>query len=548
VSNTAGNLQTGVGGWIVTGTGTQFLSTFRVGDTITINGKAREIGYIASNTSMGMANQFVFANTNATYNYSGGSRLIVTTNGYVGVNDSSGLASTFTVRGSACFKTVGGSAACGNDAGNIYYTTANTGNYDVAEKYRTYDTSLSAGDVITLDTAHALSVTVATSSDVSFIGVVSTAPGVLLGGSDGNVSSAIREVPVALSGRVPVKISLGNGAVAVGDRLTVSSTTPGVAVKMIGSGSYFGQALQPYTSANVTASSTIASSTIDAFINPGIYYAGLSITTATSTAAKLAGGGGLNLLLKSMGASVVKGVLNITHLVVNTFTATSAFIEHLTVGGATVGSAAAPSGITLYDTVTKKPYCFSIANGKPTTADGACSSASSVTTTATSSGASSGSSSTSSSNTLGTGTGSTSTTTISTATTTNQTASSTVATSTTSTSTSTGSQATSTTTAATATSTQATSTATVSTTQSTSVSTTTNSTNISASTVSASTVKNTSTAATTTIAATAASASSPQPATKTSTATAAAAATAPVVITTVSTPSAVVSTTTASSN
>ncbi|OGG90023.1 hypothetical protein A3G12_01765 [Candidatus Kaiserbacteria bacterium RIFCSPLOWO2_12_FULL_54_10] len=75
-------------------------------------------------------------------------------------------------------------------------------------------------------------------------------------------------------------------------------------------------------------------------------------------------------------ASAIEGidsVLRIGKLISDTFYAAYSFFDHLTAANVTVGSATTPSGVTLYDSVTKQPYCFSIANGAPTTTPGICS-------------------------------------------------------------------------------------------------------------------------------------------------------------------------------
>ncbi len=61
-------------------------------------------------------------------------------------------------------------------------------------------------------------------------------------------------IPVALNGRVPVKVSLEGGAIAVGDRISLSSI-PGVGKKAQGGEPTVGIALEPYTT--ITASSTV---------------------------------------------------------------------------------------------------------------------------------------------------------------------------------------------------------------------------------------------------------------------------------------------------
>jgi hypothetical protein len=74
-------------------------------------------------------------------------------------------------------------------------------------------------------------------------------------------------------------------------------------------------------------------------------------------------------------ASALDGMTSVLHigkLISDSFYAAYSFFGHLTAANVTVGSSAAPSGVTLYDSVTKQPYCFSIANGAPTTTPGIC--------------------------------------------------------------------------------------------------------------------------------------------------------------------------------
>ncbi|MBI2637197.1 MAG: tail fiber domain-containing protein [Parcubacteria group bacterium] len=74
------------------------------------------------------------------------------------------------------------------------------------------------------------------------IGVISENPYLTVGKA---VKDAVEHrEPVALSGRVPVKISLENGPIRSGDLLTISST-PGTATKLVGSGQVIGRALEP---------------------------------------------------------------------------------------------------------------------------------------------------------------------------------------------------------------------------------------------------------------------------------------------------------------
>jgi hypothetical protein len=93
-----------------------------------------------------------------------------------------------------------------------------------------------------------------------------------------------------------------------------------------------------------------------------------------SGAVSTASGSPLALSTSSLASAIesIGNVLNIGKLVSNTFYAAKSFINNLTVANVTVGSTSTPSGVTLFDSVTKQPYCFSIANGAPTTTPGIC--------------------------------------------------------------------------------------------------------------------------------------------------------------------------------
>ena len=81
VSNTAG-------GTTLTGVGTQFTNTFKVGDTVTVGGQTVAISAIGSDTSMTVA-AITNANTSVAYTLTGGSRLAVLGNGNVGIGTTS---------------------------------------------------------------------------------------------------------------------------------------------------------------------------------------------------------------------------------------------------------------------------------------------------------------------------------------------------------------------------------------------------------------------------------------------------------------------------
>ncbi len=114
------------------------------------------------------------------------------------------------------------------------------GGADLAEAYRSNDLTIQPGDVVSLDDTLENGVKKSFGPyDSSVAGIVSTRPGMVLGDSAGG------SVLVALSGRVPVKVSNENGTIKAGDYLT-TSTTPGVAMKATKAGSIIGTAMVGY--------------------------------------------------------------------------------------------------------------------------------------------------------------------------------------------------------------------------------------------------------------------------------------------------------------
>jgi hypothetical protein len=121
---------------------------------------------------------------------------------------------------------------------NVYAKQTQVSFFDVAEEYPTEDEDLEAGDVVSIDIANAGYVKKAEVGE-SAIGVVSTKPGLLLG--DWEQDDDVTKVPLALVGRVPVKIE---GSVLTGDYLTLSTTTSGIARKAVSGEATIGKALE----------------------------------------------------------------------------------------------------------------------------------------------------------------------------------------------------------------------------------------------------------------------------------------------------------------
>jgi hypothetical protein len=117
-------------------------------------------------------------------------------------------------------------------------------NADVAENYVPVDV-LEVGDIVVLDPTTPLGVRRADQSyDTTVVGIISTDPTIVLPGG-------VEGVPVALVGRVPVKVDASYGAIQVGDLLT-TSPTPGHAMRCADRlqcvGAIAGKALEPLDS------------------------------------------------------------------------------------------------------------------------------------------------------------------------------------------------------------------------------------------------------------------------------------------------------------
>ena len=176
----------------------------------------------------------------------------VNANGYVGIGTSSPYR-TLSASGTAAFTgttTIGipgqtvqnadlmlpfGSICVDNDgtctptsSGQISARGFNTGGSDLAENYLTFE-NISAGDIVMLAGSSTFVSLAESGSTGRIIGIASTIPGITLGADlDDNIP--FQKVPLALSGRVPVKVNLENGPIYRGDHITISSV-PGVGMK-----------------------------------------------------------------------------------------------------------------------------------------------------------------------------------------------------------------------------------------------------------------------------------------------------------------------------
>jgi len=156
--------------------------------------------------------------------------------------------------------------------GDVYAATRSGGAIDVAEWIKVGSSDLDnegkailePGDVLCLDKEEPNKVIACqTPYASSLISVVSTRPHLTMGAEYKGEDA----VKMALSGRVPVKVSVENGPIEIGDYLT-SSSTRGVAMKATNAGRVLGIAMEPYNKEEVGA--------ITVLINPGWYIGSLT--------------------------------------------------------------------------------------------------------------------------------------------------------------------------------------------------------------------------------------------------------------------------------
>ncbi len=246
---------------------------------------------------------------------------------------------------------------------------------DYAEDMPTTDTTISAGDIISINSEDGGDFAVVKSNkgyDDQALGIVSTNPGIVLGDSvrQGDFAKKHVEgkVPVALAGRVPVKISFENGDIKKGDYITSSAKNPGYGMKATKSGRVVGVALE-----NLTQSS--GNTAVLVLVNP--HYAGRDLD-ANGKVANFSG----NTLITQDGAIDVstlfsalygyfKNNLNIV-FEQGSIKLTKLVADILEVGSLRASNVQSDRGITTYDTATGEAYCMQITHGQLVAQKGEC--------------------------------------------------------------------------------------------------------------------------------------------------------------------------------
>jgi hypothetical protein len=149
---------------------------------------------------------------------------------------------------------------------------------DLAENFGTNDATIQAGDIVAVSqTQEAYRIETEggqaskafiekASQTNNAIGVIATNPEITFGQNIFTGSENPR--PVALSGRVPVKVNSSNGDILKGDYITLS-TIPGIGAKAVNNGYVVGRALNSYSNSNTKEIGEVL-----VFINPSFFDAG----------------------------------------------------------------------------------------------------------------------------------------------------------------------------------------------------------------------------------------------------------------------------------
>jgi hypothetical protein len=143
--------------------------------------------------------------------------------------------------------------------------------YDFAERYYSPD-ELEPGDLVIVSDSGRTHVQRSMDEDQMLLGIVSTRPAFIAG------RPATSTYPIALSGRVPTKVSGVNGAIKAGDPLA-PTTIPGVAAKAVKTGPIVGLALEDFDAGDVGL--------IEVYVNPSYWVNKNELADAAATAAQI---------------------------------------------------------------------------------------------------------------------------------------------------------------------------------------------------------------------------------------------------------------------
>jgi hypothetical protein len=275
VANT-GAVSTGVD--VTKGLSLNVSRTLATGGTISTTGLDISVigdaGGVSQTTGLNVS--VASADKNVAASFSGGS---VSIGGSSAITNSAIPSGSLIVdNGALCVDDGGDScSATIRNTGTIYATNTTVQNVDVAEEFPIEaDDQVEAGDIVIANTKKALKCTAFTLDSTGIkmcaqeelgsvpfvtrsrgnpqenkrvLGVVSTKPGITLGGFGQEELINYKKVPLALAGRVPVKVTLENGPIDIGDRITTASQ-PGAGKKAEAGDFVIGIALEPLSELN----------------------------------------------------------------------------------------------------------------------------------------------------------------------------------------------------------------------------------------------------------------------------------------------------------
>ncbi|MBP9771930.1 MAG: hypothetical protein KBD16_03330, partial [Candidatus Pacebacteria bacterium] len=156
------------------------------------------------------------------------------------------------------------------------------GGADLAELYGSTE-DLQAGEIVALDDSILENVVRSTSAyQRDVIGIVATRPGLVLG-----PTTASTTYPIALVGRVPVKVTTENGVIKAGDRVA-ASPTDGYGMRATQAGRVLGTALEDLDAENLTSCPSgtdglIQCGEVMVFVNL-VDYSGMSVSVLAQEA------------------------------------------------------------------------------------------------------------------------------------------------------------------------------------------------------------------------------------------------------------------------
>lgn len=216
------------------------------------------------------------------------------------------------------------------------------------------------------------------------VGVVASAPFQILGRDvleDGN-----HPLPIALAGRVPVKVSQENGVIKSGDLLTISSI-PGVAMRSTKAGITIGQALEDAVCESgkvckvlmivntVYSSGAYVDRVLSRYgihsdsIDPSLDYGRIVLAQMLQDKKDFVN---QTVLSEIFTDRVVAALEIVSPRVVTDELVTRVITSVDERQGIEIGTAEAPVGMTFYDLETKEPQCVFVSGGELQTFKGRC--------------------------------------------------------------------------------------------------------------------------------------------------------------------------------